>query len=52
MRLLLVEDDLLLGDGICVGLMREGYTVYETFIPQADRLYEQHLDEIRKENKP
>ena len=25
---------------------------YETFIPQADRLYEQHLDELRKENKP
>lgn len=27
MRLLLIEDDALLGDGICVGLKREGYTV-------------------------
>jgi len=27
MRLLLIEDDPLLGDGICTGLKREGYTV-------------------------
>lgn len=27
MRLLLAEDDDLLGDGLCVGLKQEGYTV-------------------------
>jgi len=24
---------------------------YETFVPVADRLYEQHLDELQKEGK-